>query len=52
MWYRPGFGRDFYTSTPMEGTLFGVDGNALGFLLVLPFVAWAWRNSEREAEQE
>ena len=31
-------------------TLFGMDGNTLGFILVLPFVAWAWRVSEREAK--
>ena len=32
-------------------TLLGMDGNTIGFLLVLPFVAWAWRRAEREAAQ-
>ena len=31
-------------------TLLGMDGNTIGFLAVLPFVAWAWRVSEREAK--
>jgi hypothetical protein len=33
-------------------TLFGMDGNMLGFLLVLPFVVWAWRICERDARAE
>lgn len=33
-------------------TLFGMDGNMLGFLLALPFVVWAWRISGRDARVE
>ena len=33
-------------------TLFGMDGNMLGFLLVLPLVIWAWRICERDAKAE
>ena len=33
-------------------TLFSMDGNMLGFLLVLPFVVWAWRICERDARAE
>ena len=33
-------------------TLLGMDGNMLGFLLVLPFIIWAWRICEREDSAE
>ena len=49
------FGASPHPDLPVDErppTLFGMDGNTLGFLLVLPFVAWAWRSSEREAKRQ
>ena len=33
-------------------SLFGLDGNMLGFIIVLPIVIWAWRICERDARPE
>lgn len=48
----PVFGASVHPDLPMAErppTLLGMDGNMLGFLLVLPFVVWAWRRCERDA---
>jgi len=47
----PLFGASVHPDLPMDQrppTLWGMDGNMIGFLLVLPFVLYAWRICERD----
>lgn len=51
----PPFGASVHPDLPLHDrppTLFGMDGNMLGFILILPVVAWAWWKCEQDAETE
>lgn len=49
----PLFGASVHPDLPLHErppTVFGMDGNMLGFIVILPIVAWAWRKCEQDTE--
>lgn len=48
----PLFGASVHPDLPLHErppTLLGMDGNTLGFVLIVPVVVWAWWTCERDA---